>query len=130
METARTSFFKNQFVLYPVYINASRPISGGRKYRKAISVDNPQVQEIRKALETMHVQFTFEAAKKHPRNQETAGRFIINKSAIATISRQMFVSQVTELIKQMREQKSTSKSKGRVANMLKLVPKKKNKTKK
>lgn len=130
MEISSTPFFKNQFVLYPVYINASKPISSGRKYGKVISVDDPRIHEIRKALETMHVQFTFEATKKHPCNQETPGRFNINKSAIATISKRMFMSQITKLIKQMREQKSTNESKERVTNVLKLVPKKKNKTKK
>ena len=62
--------FNNFYVLYPVYFDANKKISEGRKYHKNLCVSSPTFLEI---------DCTAEIDKRHPRDYFRSGRFKINK---------------------------------------------------
>lgn len=111
------------FLLYPTHINSENKESQGRKYNKTLCISNPRVTEIRKALELLKVEFTFETNKRHPRDT-TVGRFTIKRSG----PRRETVYALLHKLKEMKEAKTENKS--GVENKMKLTVKKKNKNKK
>ena len=68
------------FCLYPVYIDSTRSVSEGRKYKKEFCVPKPRYQEIKHALEKLDIEHVDEPLKKHPRDFFSSGRFQIKKA--------------------------------------------------
>lgn len=131
------------FCLYPVYIDSTRSVSEGRKYRRELCVPKPRYQEIKRALEKLEIEHTGEASKRHPRDFFGSGRLHVKKA----YGKRFVVEGVSQTILECRKTPETGRGErenksghGRavhgvvqngvyVENKLNLVPKKKKKGK-
>ncbi|WEL39234.1 signal recognition particle Srp19 [Encephalitozoon hellem] len=132
------------FCLYPIYMDSTKSLSEGRKYRKEICVQKPRYHEIKNALEKLEIGYVDEASKKHPGDFFNSGRFRIKKE----YGKMFVIEGVSQTITEMRsssrggESPSTERqANGKavrgvvqngvyVENKLNLVRKKKSKKKK
>ncbi|OQS55882.1 SEC65 [Ecytonucleospora hepatopenaei] len=119
-------FIGNAFMVYPIYFDLSKKKSEGRKFNKNLCIKMPKAQEIKRAIENCKVEFSFEANKKHPKDQDKVlGRFILKLNS--NLSRREILKQIGDFLVTNRLQKAASENK--VQNTLGLVRKKKNKKK-
>ncbi len=118
---------ENDFMLYPIYIDSTRTRKEGRKYSKIHSIENPKYSEIKMVLDKLNYKYKAEDDKKHPVAQHIPGRFLITRNEL---KRKNIVVSVVDFLKKIRQGKKEESSKLKVNNSLKLVPKKKKKTKK
>ncbi|ADM12010.1 signal recognition particle Srp19 [Encephalitozoon intestinalis ATCC 50506] len=97
------------FCLYPAYMDSSRALSEGRKYRKEICIEKPRYHEIKNALEKLEIECVEEPLKKHPRDFFNNGRFRIKKE----YGKLFVVEGVSQTIAEMR---SSARSGGSVSS--------------
>ncbi|KAK9471277.1 signal recognition particle, SRP19 subunit [Dipodascopsis tothii] len=72
------SMFKDWQTVYPVYFDASRSQSEGRRVSKAMAVENPLAKALVEACAVAGVQVVFEPQKTHPKDWSNPGRVRIN----------------------------------------------------
>lgn len=65
---------RNWQCLYPLYFDASRTRSEGRRVGKELAVPNPLAREIVEAVGKLGLQVAFEPGKCHPRDWANPGR--------------------------------------------------------
>ncbi|KAI4290757.1 signal recognition particle subunit SRP19 [Pancytospora philotis] len=111
----------DHFTIYPVFLDQTKTRAEGRKYPKSLTVASPKYQEIKNALDRLHVAYKAEPAKAHPRCQWVSGRFSVKKAGRKAEQILQIVSSIVE----EREKKTASGSK--VPNVLNLVARKKKK---
>ncbi|MFX1295711.1 MAG: signal recognition particle subunit SRP19/SEC65 family protein [Promethearchaeota archaeon] len=58
---------KKQFHIYPVYFDASRSRTQGRRIKKKSAVQNPTINEIAKIATILDLNFEIELGVKYPR---------------------------------------------------------------
>lgn len=116
----------NEFMLYPIYIDATRTKNEGRKYSKIDAVESPKYSEIKEALQKLNYPYKSEEDKKHPAAQHMPGRFIIAKN---NQNRKVIVLSILNILRELRFKKKEPNA-TKIPNTLKLVPKKKKKGKK
>ncbi|EEQ82549.1 hypothetical protein NCER_100726 [Vairimorpha ceranae BRL01] len=135
--------FNNFYVLYPVYFDANKKISEGRKYHKNLCVSSPTFLEITNALKYLEIDCTAEIDKRHPRDYFRSGRFKINKmygkknlieGLRDTIIKSRIKNSSVKPVQRMSTEKVpefiTTKKGEIIENKLNLVARKKNKQKK
>ncbi|KAG5860505.1 signal recognition particle protein Srp19 [Encephalitozoon hellem] len=86
------------FCLYPIYMDSTKSLSEGRKYRKEICVQKPRYHEIKNALERLEIEYVDEASKKHPGDFFNSGRFRIKKE----YGKMFVIEGVSQTITEMR----------------------------
>lgn len=70
---------KDRFMIYPLYFDATKTYSQGRKCPLKVCVSKPTCPEIQSALKFLDLPHTFESEKRHPRDPFTYGRFSIER---------------------------------------------------
>jgi signal recognition particle subunit SRP19 len=69
------------WVLWPEYFDRSRPRSQGRKVRKDLAINNPDVDIISKALSQLGLEHKVERDKSFPANWfSKGGRVLVEKT--------------------------------------------------
>lgn len=114
---------ENFYCVYPIHIDSSTPLSGGRRYSKDNAVEKPTMKEIKNALEACGIQHIVEADKRHPQDLREKGRFRIAKS----FKRKETIKKVIDFIKELRLKKNTASDVKAANNFLNLKPKSKKK---
>ena len=66
--------FKSYQTIYPLYFDASRTRSEGRRVGKEEAVSNPLAREIVDAVQMLGLKTVFEPAKTHPKDWSNPGR--------------------------------------------------------
>ena len=66
--------FKTYQCLYPLYFDANRSKSEGRRVGKESAVSNPLAREIVEAVQTLGLKVVFEPGKTHPKDWSNPGR--------------------------------------------------------
>lgn len=116
----------NSFIIYPIHIDSSISLNSGRKYSIKNSIPSPKLIEIKSAVEKLQIEHFIEKDKIHPKEKnDRFGRLKI------LCSRNIGIPAIVETIKEEREIKKKLQEKSEaVPNLLNLVPRKKNKSKK
>ena len=114
------------FVLYPACIDASRSRVGGRKWPANKCVPQPRFAEIKLALERAEIKFTAEPDKRYPRDQCTPGRFTVEYAH----TKQETVDILLDELSKNRQRKADQLTTEGSTNPLKLVARRKQKSKK
>jgi signal recognition particle subunit SRP19 len=69
------------WVLWPEYFDRSRPRSQGRKVKKGLAINDPDVDLISKALNQLGLEHKVEREKKYPANWfSKGGRVLVEKT--------------------------------------------------
>jgi len=113
-------------MLYPVYIDRERALNEGRKYPRELCVANPKIQEIKNTLERLKLKYEIENKKTHPKDQRVPGRILIEISG----SKRETIKNILREVQKNRENKAQEQAGNKIPNLLNLVPRKKNKSKK
>lgn len=106
------------FLLYPVHVDSSKPLSGGRRYSKSNCICKPTFREIKLALDALRLQYKEEASKRHPKDLLEKGRFSVSKLN----SRMETVQRIVSMIRENRERSVQTDSRLKGNNFLNLVP--------
>lgn len=76
--TQETDAFKGWICVYPIYFDASIPIKKGRKVKKSLAINNPNVIHLLYAVNKLNIKTCFEPTKRHPRTFDNFGRIRVN----------------------------------------------------
>jgi len=73
---------KKQFFIYPVYFDANRSWSQGRRVKKKLAVQAPSIQEVAQAATILNLDFELNLEAKYPRFWwQPSGRIQVKKQA-------------------------------------------------
>lgn len=71
------------YVVWPSYFDKNLSKKDGRKLPKNLALDHPKFEEIKKALESIEINYQIEKNSKYPKEQgkegRNLGRFIVEK---------------------------------------------------
>lgn len=131
---------EKHFCLYPVYIDSTKTLAQGRKFRRELCIPSPRHQEIRAALQMLGIEHIDEPGKKHPRAFFSCGRVQIKREYGKTFAVEGIVHTILEArragaekpehIPQGRAVHGVVQNGVYVENKLNLMPKKKKKRRK
>jgi len=94
---------KDHYILWPVYFDSRKTRKEGRRVPKKLSVENPRVEEIIKALEAMGIEGKIEKDKAYPRCWwEGGGRVLVRKDA-CSFNKRRLILEVAKLLHRMRK---------------------------
>jgi len=71
------------YIIWPSYLDKGLSKKNGRKLPKNLSLDHPKYDEIKKALESIGLNYEGEKSSRYPKDQghdeRISGRFIVEK---------------------------------------------------
>jgi len=71
------------YIIWPAYLDKKLSKKDGRKLPKNLAVENPNLDEIKKALDTIKIKYELEKNLKYPKDQgkveRNIGRFLVEK---------------------------------------------------
>lgn len=97
-----------KIVIWPAYLDATKPKSRGRKISRAKAVKSPRLSEIVEAARKLGLNPVVEEEKAFPSSWwEFSGRVLVDKKG----SKTELLRRIAELIKEAREKKARAKQK-------------------
>ncbi|MDF2956592.1 MAG: Signal recognition particle subunit SEC65 [Candidatus Alkanophagales archaeon MCA70_species_1] len=97
-----------KIVIWPAYLDATKPKSRGRKISRAKAVKSPRLSEIVEAARKLGLNPVVEEEKAFPSSWwEFSGRVLVDKKG----SKTELLQRIAELIKEAREKKARAKQK-------------------
>lgn len=91
------------FSLYPIYLDSTRSLSEGRRFRKELCIQKPRYHEIKGALGRLGIEHVEEPSKKHPQDFFNSGRFSIKKE----YGKLFVIEGIVQAVAEMRKGKTT-----------------------
>ncbi|KAG0438502.1 Signal recognition particle SEC65 subunit [Dictyocoela muelleri] len=110
---------EDYFMIYPVHLDLKLKKSEGRKYKKELCVEKPQISEIKKVLDDLELEYQLEDKKRHPRSPFTWGRVKVPKM----YGKANIIQSIATGIKELRLKKEESKQNELKQNESKVINK-------
>ena len=93
-------------MIWPIYLDAEKSLSEGRKVSKEYAITEPKIKEIIKATQKLRYKYTAEEDKAYPGEwYNKSGRVIITSDD----SKKEILINLSNTINQMREMKASNK---------------------